>query len=237
MRLLFGLIICVFSLSSFADNTAGKLLEGGFIGSVGALGALLGGKTILDNTTQPQRPINPGGHATSISSSPNQITVNVNLNHKSIAAAAKAVTAIFEPASEEPTSQVLEKSNSPKLRKNLNEERKSLGLPPDPENCDGHHIVPGGEGRSWAKEFTDPSRKILESCNIDIDSAENGVYLPNNSNEQSECEGTYHKTLHTKNYYSQVLKRLNNVKSEGCEEVKNELAAIKEDLISGRNFK
>lgn len=107
------------------------------------------------------------------------------------------------------------------------------GEPPD--GCDAHHIVPEKEGRPWAKKFVEPSRKILVACNIDINSAENGVFLPRSESTKSECTGTFHRSMHDENYYTKVFTELDKAMNNGggCSEVKNTLRLIKEDLING----
>jgi len=119
------------------------------------------------------------------------------------------------------------------LRKALDAERTSSGLPPDPEDCDAHHIVPKGESRLWAKEMVTQAREAIEGC-VEIDSASNGVYLPNKKTGSASCNGSYHKTLHTKTYYSELQDRLVSAKRfEGCDGVERELFKIKQELVEG----
>lgn len=126
-------------------------------------------------------------------------------------------------------------SNLRKLKNNLKIERVAAGGPPEPpEGCDAHHIVPHREGRAWAKDIANASRKILSDCNIDINSIENGVYLPNGKAENTECEGSHHPSLHTKEYYLTTSNMLKQAKSNGgCDAVKETLNAIKQSLIRG----
>ncbi len=129
----------------------------------------------------------------------------------------------------------LKSSNTYQLRKALNEERISSGLPPDPDDCDAHHIVPKSENRPWAKDLATSARSSLSGC-VDIDSAENGVYLPGKESG-SNCKGTYHKTLHTRAYYAEIEDRLRNAKQfNGCDGVQSELNAIKSELIEGAKW-
>ena len=130
--------------------------------------------------------------------------------------------------------EITDKSSSTyELRKALNEERRSAGLPPDPEDCDAHHIVPKGENREWALESVTQARGALEGC-VDLDSALNGVYLPGKKNGAPGCEGSYHKALHTRDYYNNLEDRLLGAKSiEGCDGVKSELIKIKNELMNG----
>lgn len=103
-----------------------------------------------------------------------------------------------------------------------------------PKGCDAHHIVPEKEGRVWAKEFAEGSRRILSECNIDINSEENGVFLPNGKNDSAGCEGSHHPSVHTKANYADVYNRLLDAKANGgCTEVRNALNYLKENLIKG----
>ncbi len=128
--------------------------------------------------------------------------------------------------------EILKSSGTYQLRKALNAERTTAGLPPDPDDCDAHHIVPKGESRQWASDMVASARSSLEGC-VDIDSAENGIYLPAKKSG-SQCPGSYHKSLHSKAYYTEVEDRLRNAKQfEGCDAVKEELTGLKQDLING----
>lgn len=129
---------------------------------------------------------------------------------------------------------ILKSSHTVELRRNLNRDQISAGMPPDPDDCDAHHIVPKKEGRKWARGAADDARAILEMCNIDIDSEQNGIYLPNKNNGSSDCRGSYHKTLHKKKYYEEIRGRLTKASGVDCNTVADELAAIKNDLLLGR---
>lgn len=102
-----------------------------------------------------------------------------------------------------------------------------------PEGCDAHHIVPEHEGRAWAKDAADRSRAILAECNIGLNSPENGVFLPNGKSQSSGCEGSHHPSVHTKEYYENLRNNLERAKrSGGCDEVKNTLNEIKQNLAN-----
>lgn len=125
---------------------------------------------------------------------------------------------------------LLRNPHTAELRRALNIERVAAGQPPDPENCDAHHIVPKNEARIWASEYAKEARAILESCQIDLDSADNGIYLPSRLSG-AQCAGSYHKTLHTAKYYKDIAQRLFDAKEESCSEVSTELRLIKHDLL------
>ncbi|MBE5833865.1 MAG: hypothetical protein E7309_04435 [Butyrivibrio sp.] len=85
-----------------------------------------------------------------------------------------------------------------------------------------HHIVAG-----TAKGAKD-AREILKKYKIDINDANNGVFLPTN---REVDEGTYHPSMHTGDYYDKVTKELNKATSrEECIEILNNIA---EELQNG----
>jgi hypothetical protein len=107
-----------------------------------------------------------------------------------------------------------------KLRKNMT----ATGEPRPGDGCAAHHIVMKDDGKFPASK---KARDILENCGIDLDSAENGVWLPDTT-EDSACRGAYHRTLHTEEYANNVYKRLRYAKEEaGCDGVASALKEIK----------
>jgi hypothetical protein len=129
----------------------------------------------------------------------------------------------------------LKTANTYQLRKALNADRISSGMPPDPDDCDAHHIVSKGENRTWANDMVTSARSSLRGC-VEIDSAENGIYLPA-TKSGAQCQGSYHKSLHTKAYYTDIEDRLRNAKQfGGCDAVKSELNSLKQELISGAKW-
>lgn len=121
------------------------------------------------------------------------------------------------------------------LHRELKIERVAAGGPPEkPDGCDAHHIVPQRDGRAWAKEFVDSAREILKECNIGINSAENGIYLPNGKKLNSECEGIHHPAVHTKHNYEKLSELLKDAKiNNGCDGVRDTLLEIKNSLLRG----
>lgn len=106
-------------------------------------------------------------------------------------------------------------------------------MPPDPDDCDAHHIVPKNEARPWAVKDARVARAALEGC-VEIDSPENGVFLPRSQIGSKQCKGLHHRTLHTKEYCRNIAQRLSlALNSGGCEKVKHTLRIIKQQLISG----
>jgi len=136
---------------------------------------------------------------------------------------------------------ILEKSNPVKaanlrkLKASLAQEQVAADMPPEPpDGCAAHHIVPDQEGRQGLKPFADAARSAIDGC-VDINDAENGVYLPNGPN--ASCPGSYHRTLHNKKYYHDISARLSDARAnEGCLGVRNELNEIKSDLINGVTY-
>lgn len=122
---------------------------------------------------------------------------------------------------------------SVELRRNLNIERQAAGLPPDPPGCDAHHIVAEGDARTGIKQYTDAARKIIKNC-IDINAAENGIFLPGKEGGEG-CEGPHnHRAIHNKKYYLPIMERLDaGEKLGGCQGVREALGKIKEILRNG----
>lgn len=87
------------------------------------------------------------------------------------------------------------------------------------------------------------ARKILEHCQIPINSYLNGVWLPQ-VKKGSTCHGVYHPGdihgKHKEDYYTWVFLRLNaallggNSDEESCGLVKETLQKIKTHLLEGR---
>jgi hypothetical protein len=67
-----------------------------------------------------------------------------------------------------------------------------------PAESAAHHIVAGGAARA------DASRKILQSFDIDIDDAANGVFLPRNLLSANPNGAAVHSKIHTHDYYDTV---------------------------------
>jgi len=95
---------------------------------------------------------------------------------------------------------------------------------PRPKDSAAHHIV--GETSKGAK----PSRDILKKHNIDINSAENSVFLPNKNN-QDNMSGILHNGRHPDDYITAVNVRIEQADIRGGKpEVLNELKNIRDVL-------
>lgn len=133
--------------------------------------------------------------------------------------------------------EIIAKKSYSKLKKALLTESVAAGGSPEPpEDCDAHHIVPENENRPFAQPYADDARGILKSCNIDINSAENGVFLPRSGdpNKNFGCIGQPHQGVHNQEYYRELFRRLDTAKrNDGCSAVKDTLKAIKSELVSG----
>lgn len=93
-----------------------------------------------------------------------------------------------------------------------------------------HHIVAGDDVR--AKQ----ARDILNKYNIDINSAENGIYLKH-IDPNSKQSGAYHRVIHTDQYYITVNERISKAsKLGGRTEVLNELQRLQEDLLFNKKI-
>lgn len=87
-----------------------------------------------------------------------------------------------------------------------------------------HHIVPKGVKTN---DDAAEARKIIEEWGIDVNNAANGVYLPT---EKGINAGSYHPSLHTKDYYKMVYDKVSAAGSrdkvlEVLEEIRRELQA------------
>ena len=71
-----------------------------------------------------------------------------------------------------------------------------------PSGTDAHHIVAGGAGSAAE------ARAILARFDIDINAAENGVFLPSNTASVSLSGSAVHSRVHTDAYYSEVNRLL-----------------------------
>jgi hypothetical protein len=102
----------------------------------------------------------------------------------------------------------------------LGENLKAAGKA-KPENHAAHHIVAADSPKAIQ------ARKILEKYGIDINAAENGVWLPTGD---KIGRGTNHLSLHTNRYYNEVNRRLMQAKSK--KEVLEILQDIEKELAN-----
>jgi hypothetical protein len=120
-----------------------------------------------------------------------------------------------------------------KLRANM----KAKGKGANPSGCAAHHIVPEDDDKGSDSKPTasDAARGLLRRCDISINDADNGVFLPNKKDEgESQCKGAYHRKLHTKMYYLMVKTTLTTAfAQEGCKGVREALQELGDDLASG----
>ena len=123
----------------------------------------------------------------------------------------------------------LNATNARKLARNL----AKAGEPRPGKGCAAHHIIASDDKNDDAEG----AREILDHCNIQINSAMNGVWLPQ-SRADTECGGQYHRSLHTDKYYGYIYKTLADAMTSNtdddiaCENVKKALSKIKKTLSS-----
>ena len=115
------------------------------------------------------------------------------------------------------TLEKLSKPSSRKLRKNL---VKAGVKEPDYPHA-AHHIVAGNSPKA------EEAREILLKYGIDINDAENGVFLPT----VKDVGGAYHPSLHTDQYYRKVTEELYAATSR--EDAIDILSDIAEQLMEG----
>jgi hypothetical protein len=92
-----------------------------------------------------------------------------------------------------------------------------------PSDSAAHHIVPEGDERAEAL------RQRLKDLNIDINSAENGVFLPQKPG--STAPGAYHPKLNNDNYYYQLRKDFRGINSRS--DALDVLSNIRGQLLNG----
>ena len=111
--------------------------------------------------------------------------------------------------------------DSAKLRRNLIDAGDAV---PDYPNA-AHHIVPSSDNRYKASI---EAQKKLSSLGIEKNEACNGVFLSTSKNVTGT---TYHRTLHTEEYYEKVFDLLKTAttREEGIEVLK----FIKQSLLNG----
>ncbi len=91
-----------------------------------------------------------------------------------------------------------------------------------PSDTAAHHIVAGNDRRAAQ------ARAILAREGIDINDADNGVFLPANTHVPNPPQMT-HSTLNTKNYHEEVNRRLSNAPPGGARDVLRQIATELKD--------
>ena len=126
---------------------------------------------------------------------------------------------------------LFEKWKKREARKHYRTLRRNLGK--RPPNTAGHHIV------SWYDEGAKAARQILKKFGIDIDSIENGIYLPRFKKPTPHPqmpEAYAHSEIHTEKYYLNItilLEAEANVPGSRKEDIAAVLAEISEELKNG----
>lgn len=94
-----------------------------------------------------------------------------------------------------------------------------------PGGSAAHHIVAGGSGRAA------DARAVLTRFGIDINAADNGVFLPANLSSANPGGAAVHSTIHTAAYYDEVNLLLGQATTRG--EAIEALDFIRQQLQSG----
>lgn len=113
----------------------------------------------------------------------------------------------------------LSKPNSKKLR--INMINSGVNVPNYPNAA--HHIVAGNSKKA------EQAREILQKYGVDVNAADNGVFLPTNKGISNSA---YHPSLHTDSYYRKVTEQLSQATSK--QDVQDILADIAEQLKMGK---
>lgn len=109
------------------------------------------------------------------------------------------------------------KNSRIKLRENL----MKAGVAEPPYNNAAHHIV------AVTSKYAREARAILQKYNIDINGADNGVFLPT---VKGVAKATYHNSLHTERYYRRITELLSVAR--GRDDVLDILNDISEQLLN-----
>ncbi len=116
-----------------------------------------------------------------------------------------------------PAAWVHNKSHSEILGENL----EAAGIN-RPSRSAAHHIV------AWDDPRAAESRAILKRAGVDIDSADNGVFLPRGSAAARGTGKTPHSRVHTDRYYEEVRRELRIAEKAG--KVRQKLGDIAQRL-------
>jgi len=128
---------------------------------------------------------------------------------------------------------ILGLSCTKELKKNMNRANKELAKSEGymkrawykEKGSAAHHIVAGDDARAQ------PARDILSHYKIDVNSADNGIYLKH-IDPNSKQSGAYHRVIHTNKYYEDVNKRIISAsKAGGKSAVEKELEQIRNELL------
>ena len=112
----------------------------------------------------------------------------------------------------------------------IKEELIKVGVRTPPYKFQSHHIIPKGETYESAKE----AREILDDLGIDVDSACNGVNLPDAKGYKYAGNASPHYGKCTKEYCEYVLEELNKVNISSKNEVIAVIHKIRKDLLEGK---
>lgn len=128
------------------------------------------------------------------------------------------------------------KTTPPKLTpsKILRNNLKKSGIKPPKFFNAAHHIIPEGVKTGEIGKVAERARQILEKCGIDINGAENGVFLPGENGIAAAGNATVHQGMHSGNYIKEVTRRLEQVNPTNYEDCKAVLKIIKQDLLNGK---
>ena len=105
---------------------------------------------------------------------------------------------------------------------------KKAGVP-QVSGAAAHHIAPGGHPRA---------RAVLDEHNIDVNQADNGVYLAVPGKPAPDPTLNHGETFNHAAYGDKVADRLEAASASGGgrNAVLDELGAIRNDLLEGRKF-
>ncbi len=121
---------------------------------------------------------------------------------------------------------ITDKPSAAVLRKNMElaMDQKSVNISRAFGGTAAHHVIEGSDKAALK------SRDILKKFDIDINAAENGIFLPDGPN--SIYKGSRHITSHTEAYSNYVYNKIKDSKSKS--DLISSLMEIKHELYSGK---
>lgn len=111
---------------------------------------------------------------------------------------------------------------------------RDLEKPWKPQAIRGHQAPPhitSFQGGATKNPHARESREILEDFGIDIDSAENGVFLPANKRSPNPNGSSVHSRIHGNQYYLDLVTSLRQASNRA--EAVDVLQSFRSALLSG----
>ncbi|OPX41863.1 hypothetical protein CLHUN_42620 [Ruminiclostridium hungatei] len=111
----------------------------------------------------------------------------------------------------------------------LRAELKDAGVTTPPYANQAHHIVPEGMDIPELNE----ARAIMESYGVDLNSASNGVFLPNAQNLPHAGSAAVHSGSHTAEYARYVANAIKRANPTSAADITEVLNRLRKELLNG----